>query len=279
MTAPPVAALAAARLRERLAAVLAAVAPDRAERVAGKPRDVSLHDLRVACRRLETALRLWAQGNAAREARVRARAMRRAAGPAREHEVLIGMLRARRLGAAAVPPPLRRAWLERLSRAPHASPQVALPAARALAKLAARVERVACDLAAEPDTHARMRAKLQRWRLAGRSRLAQALASGDTETLHRARLALKRWRYAEEERAAAWPGRSRAGAASPLRRWQRSLGELNDRSLLIAFAAAVGPPGRRLVARLEALRSAQLRSLRARRDALVVPPRARSRRA
>ena len=250
---PGVAAV-AARLRERMGAITAAAAPaggGAATLGAGaKPPETAghtaLHDLRVACRRLETALRLWARGSDAREARSRARAMRRAAGPAREHEVLRVLLRARRFGAASVPPAVRKSWLERLSRADAAARRGAFPSARAVERLASRVERAvrALDRGARLGTRASER--LARWRRLGRSRLAAALASGEAGALHRARLALKRWRYAAEERGAFAGERvSAAGEVPPapaaepgagLRRWQRALGQLNDRALLIAYA-------------------------------------------
>jgi len=241
---------------------------------------LALHDLRVACRRLETALRLWARGAPARAARRRAQAMRRAAGSAREHEVLREMLRARRLGAAVLPPVLRRAWLARLARGGSMQRAGALPSARAVAGLGSKVERVARSLAHADQVELRALARLRLWRADGRAELAHALASGEAQALHRARLRLKRWRYAEEERSAAWPARARAASPIPaLRRWQTALGRMSDRDLLIELAARSGPAGLALVPRLEALRRAALAGLRRRSDAIVSPPPARSPRA
>ena len=263
-----VAAAAAARLREQAAAI--------AKHADGEPGPDTLHDLRVACRRLETALRLWARGAAARAARSRARAIRRAVGPARDHEVLCGMLRARRLGAGLVPAPLRRAWLVRLEDAPASARQEALPGPRSVAALQKRVARVALDVERAHGLEQHANERLRRWRKVGRARLAEALESGEPAALHRARLALRRWRYAEEARATVARGRSRAPRAA-LRRWQRALGRLHDRASLIEFVAGAGTEARRWVPRLEAQRRKALGALRRHRAALVSPPRARSR--
>lgn len=287
----PGAAAAAARLRERLAAVTTAAAPDGGGEPGLAAEDTQLHDLRVACRRLETALRMWARGADAREARRHTRALRRAGGPAREREVLSSLLRTRRLGAAAVPSGLRAKWLERLARGADAARRSAFPGPRAVKRLAARVERVVQALEPDAEIAARADRRLARWRRSGLSRLSAGLASGEARALHRARLAVKRWRYAEEERAAfakvevpraaeARRPPERAGKpVASLRRWQRLLGELSDRALLIAYARSSGAQGRRLVPRLEALRLAAVAGIRRPPDAPVSKPHVRGRRA
>ena len=275
MTHAAVAATAAARLRA-LAAMITRQAAE-PSRPTSAPGSTLLHDLRVTCRRLETCLRLWVPGAEARVTRLRLRTIRRAAGTARELEVLVAMLRARRLGAASVPEPLRESWLKRLARAAAAANVGALPTSRVAERVQARIERLALVLERGHAPRARARERLRRWRRVARARLTAAIASGEPAALHRARLALKRWRYAEEAAAAVADGRSREPQV-PLRRWQRSLGALNDRAALIAFASAAGPPGRRLVPLLEAQRLAAVRALRRRRDAGVTPSRAHSRR-
>ena len=275
MTHAAVAATAAARLRA-LAAMITRQAAE-PSRPTSAPGSTLLHDLRVTCRRLETCLRLWVPGAEARATRLRLRTIRRAAGTARELEVLVAMLRARRLGAASVPEPLRESWLKRLARAAVAANVGALPTSRVAERVQARIERLALVLERGHAPRARARERLRRWRRVARARLTAAIASGEPAALHRARLALKRWRYAEEAAAAVADGRSREPQV-PLRRWQRSLGALNDRAALIAFASAAGPPGRRLVPLLEAQRLAAVRALRRRRDAGVTPSRAHSRR-
>ena len=278
MTHAAVAATAAARLRA-LAAMITRQAAE-PSRPTSAPGSTLLHDLRVTCRRLETCLRLWVPGAEARATRLRLRTIRRAAGTARELEVLVAMLRARRLGAASVPEPLRESWLKRLARAAAAANVGALPPSRVAERVQARIERLAHVLERGHAPRARARERLRRWRRVARARLTAAIVSGEPAALHRARLALKRWRYAEEAAAAVADGRSREPQVPrvALRRWQRSLGALNDRAALIAFASAAGPPGRRLVPLLEAQRLAAVRALRRRRDAGVTPSRAHSRR-
>ena len=246
----------------------AAAAPSRLRALAGRLRELAaavhrreprgLHDLRVTCRRLEVELRLWYARRDVAEAREQVRRLRRAAGPAREQEVVAALLRAGRSGARAIPPAVRAPWIRALEAAvaeaiPH------LPGTQAWARLDAQLEHAAAVSTREGDAARALRARTRyrRWQAQARRRLAAGLASGDIEPLHRARLAVKRWRYAEERLAAAGARLRRR----ELRDWQRRLGDLNDRALLIEFAAQSGPQGQPYVRRLESLRRAAVRRL------------------
>ena len=255
----------------RTRALAAAVATFAADARAGMPG--ALHDLRVACRRLEVALRLWSRRRPALAARRRVRALRQAAGPARELEVVAEALRLRRSGAGVIPGALRKRWLAALRRRPVGTGDIHLPGEHTVRAFTAETEQAASTLESErtPVIVKRATARRQAWRRRAEQRLAHGLGSGDVEALHRARLAIKRWRYAEELLAAA-PDRSPA-VVPELRRWQRVLGELNDRALLVAFAAAQGPRGQACARRLEVLRLEALRRLRATRGASGAAPR------
>jgi CHAD domain-containing protein len=168
---------------------------EREARGVARGRGDALHDLRVACRRLEASLRLWGRGNAAREARLLARDLRRAAAPARETQVVRAMLIEGDAGASVLPQDLRKAWAAELAAD---APRAKLPR-RNVAKLRARVERAARKLAGRDAEQAQALSKrrLAAWRVAGMRALVAGIADGGAEPLHMARLALKRWRYAE----------------------------------------------------------------------------------
>lgn len=242
----------------------------------------ALHDLRVACRRLEVALRLWSRRRPAQAARRGARALRQAAGPARELEVVAEALRLRRSGAGVIPDTLRKRWLAELRRRTAAPSDSLLPgeqaeqAVQAVQAFMADAEQAVSVLASEPAVTLleRARARRQAWRGRAERRLTRGLDSGDVEALHRARLAIKRWRYAEELLAAS-PDQSRT-VVQELRRWQRLLGELNDRALLVTFAAVQGPAGQACARRLEGLRLAALRRVRKTHGVSASDPRPRA---
>lgn len=261
MTRPSV----AARVR-----ALAAGVEEKARGVTKGAPD-AVHDVRVACRRLETALRLWGRGPDARAARREARALRRTMAPTREAEALRDQLRKRWVAATGVPLATRRAWLASL--VPACEPPALMPASRT--RLAVAAEAAAERLEVRGVRADRVRARLVDWRTAARRQLAMALTQDGDEALHRARIALKRWRYAEE--ALARGGRVRSPArVQALRRWQRELGVLHDLSSLAGFVLAQGEPGRPLVQAIDARRLARLERLRRRRDELS-PPLARRR--
>lgn len=250
---------------DRLRSLAAAVAAHSAGAAGGTPGAV--HDLRVACRRLDATLRLWGGGTGARGARRAARELRRAAGPAREAEVLRGFVMRRAAGMARVPAATRRVWLEAL--AGRAGP-VALPPG-AVEQATRSVETAVTRMQARGVRAARARRRARRWRKDALAELARGLRDGTTAALHRARLTLKYWRYAEES----WPRAQRADdvrsrlRAEQLRAWQQALGELNDLSSLAGFLGTRGPAGRALVPAIEKRRLAGLERLRRRHAALA----------
>jgi len=249
----------------RLRSLAAAVAAHGAGAADGSPG--SVHDLRVACRRLDAMLRLWGGGAGGRGARRAARELRRAAGPAREAEVLRGFLTRRAAGMARVPAATRRTWLQSLTAS--AGPLV-LPAG-AVDQVARSVETAATRMASRGVRVARARRRARRWRRDALAELSRGLEDGAAAALHRARLALKYWRYAEESLSRAKHGkddRSRLRAGR-IRAWQHALGALNDLSSLAGFLAKRGAAGRALVPAIEKRRLAGLERLRRRHAALA----------
>jgi len=259
----------AARWRELARAVAAEV------RAARRGDAKALHDLRVACRRLEASLRLWGRGGAAREARALARELRRAAAPAREAEVIRAMLLAGVAGASVLPAALRQQWAAELADDP---PRARLPRTSIL-RLRTRVER-ASERMVQRDAAkavAAVVAEIAERRVVAVRALVGALADGASEPLHQARLALKRWRYALEAAAASGASDRSELLVRSLRDWQTRLGRLNDRAQLLAFVAsrtrrAGEERSRRFVRRLEALRLSALAALRRKRVAFADPP-------
>jgi CHAD domain-containing protein len=261
MTRPSV----AARLR-----ALAAVVEEHARGVTEGTPD-AVHDVRVACRRLETALRLWGRGPDARAARREARALRRTSSPTREAEALRDLLKKRWVAESGVPLAERRAWIASLG--PACEPPALVPASRT--RLAVATEAAAQRLEQRGVRADRVRTRLGAWRTDARRQLTMALAQDGDAALHRARIALKRWRYAEEALARGRRVRSERRVQA-LRRWQRELGALHDLSSLASFVLAQGEPGRPLAQAIDARRLARLERLRRRRDGLS-PPRPRRR--
>jgi CHAD domain-containing protein len=197
--------------------------------------DEAIHDLRVAARRLETALQLWRDAlvtHAVRRTRRMLRRWRRRLSVARDLEILVDALadpglattpgdavhlatvrarltrrrdRARRRAAASFTP----ARAERLRRRLLATQPESGPGVPADRELLAAVER-----------HARCE------RVA-RERLAGAWTTLEDGPLHAARIAIKKRRYAEEALAAVTGLPLSAGAASA-RALQRALGAVHD---------------------------------------------------
>src|SRR4029077_13667210 len=155
---------------------------EREARGMARGREEALHDLRVACRRLEASLRLWGRGGAARDARSLARDLRRASAPAREAQVLRAMLIDGSSGASTLPAELRRTWAEQLA---EAAPRAKLPR-RAVVRLGTRVERAAKRFARRDpdDALAAAKRRIAAWRVAGIRALAAAVADGGAEPLH-----------------------------------------------------------------------------------------------
>lgn len=257
-------------MRSRAAAALAGHADQLSRLVraarAGEPEAV--HDLRVTARRVETWLRLWDADGETVALRGRVRRVRRGAGAAREDEVLVAMLRDGRLGGEWVPRALRQRWLARLE-VPR-GPARRLPAPRTVDAVAESLRDAARRLRGGRGGSARVSRRAERWERRARKRVAEAVGTGDVTALHEARLAVKRWRYAAEA-----VGGAVAKGAPEARRWQRALGDANDRAALVTFARRQGPEGRVLARRLEQARVATIRSWRRRLGVRASRPSAR----
>jgi len=250
----------------RLRSLAAAVAAHTAGAANGSAG--SLHDLRVACRRLDATLRLWGGGAGARGAREAARDLRRAAGPAREAEVLRDFVMRRAAGMARVPAATRRAWLGSLAASPGTLPMGAVD------QVARSVETTVARMESRGVRVARARRRARRWRKDALAELSRGLEDGTAAALHRARLSLKYWRYAEESWVREKHAKREKGdrsllRAERIRAWQHALGELNDLSTLAGFLVTRGAAGRALVPSIEKRRVAALERLRRRHAALA----------
>ncbi len=248
----------------------------------------AVHDLRVAARRLEVALRVWgpADGEAgareARRARRSARRLRRAAGEAREREVHVALLEGRLLPASGRARSALRPLLASL-RGRRDRSRADVAALAAPPRLERIADRVAAVVAAVTETPERIAAAERRVRAARAAAAARLLAAAGTTRdgrLHAARIAVKKWRYAEESRAAVRP----AGPEPPLdglREAQQALGAVHDHATLRALlrrlarrAARAGEPDRSralaaLLPRLERARAKLLAGLGGRLRALA----------
>ncbi|HVP15446.1 MAG TPA: CHAD domain-containing protein [Terriglobales bacterium] len=210
-----------------------------ARRVRAARDDEAIHDLRVALRRLETALALWRpllEPRARRQLRRRSRGLRRRLGRTREREVLVTLLHAekataeREVAAAAA---LRKRWLRRVERGRRKARRAASKrrVGRMLSLLDAARSDSALRAAERPDWLAFANRRADRNRDRAQAALRAARSAPEDAALHQARIALKRWRYGEEGLS----GGLRRGPASDsvrLRELQDVLGRLHD---LIVF--------------------------------------------
>jgi CHAD domain-containing protein len=226
-----------ARIADDLAARTRAVARA-AARVDSDDAGTAVHDLRVALRRLNAALRLWDDvliPKPARGARRRIRRMRRELGPLRELEAdaqhltkhLPELPIASRVAAEALLDDLMRRSGKARRRLRSA---VGRKAARAIARRVTRAttgidERIARHH--DPGTPARNH--IAETRGVALRRLGAGIAAGADDRLHEARVALKKWRYALE--AAARPDGS-APSLKTLRALQEALGHAHDCAML-----------------------------------------------
>jgi CHAD domain-containing protein len=209
-----------------------------AARVRARSDDEAIHDLRVASRRLATALDLWREllrRRPRRRALRRLRALRRALGPARVAEVQLADLAERlpgepaavRIAAHELLERLRRRVARRRRRAARAAGarvvertgELALRTTRGIARRAAALE--------DPLGHARRRFAA----IAGRARAALLEAADVREdgALHRARIEVKKWRYALESLEATGAAPATAARPKDLKTLQDALGSLHDR--------------------------------------------------
>jgi CHAD domain-containing protein len=194
----------------------------------------AVHDLRVASRRLDTALRLWApllSDRPMRRARRETGRMRRAFTGLRDLEMLRTEWRRRLRDAPGELRVVLERMIARLDRRIAAASRktVRRVARRRVARIARTIERALAtgdpEVVSAPalaDRHVR----------AMRERALQALehgfAEGSDEALHAARIRVKKWRYAEECEVALHRQRSSAAVVAELRTLQERLGRAHD---------------------------------------------------
>jgi CHAD domain-containing protein len=222
-----------ARLQANLAAA--------ARRVRGETDREAAHDLRVASRRLASALDVWgAMLGVDRTRRLQRslRRLRRSAGPLRDAEVTHELLA--RL-AGNLPHYSKLAVEDLARRIERRMLRRTAPAARAargvlLRKIARELDRSLRTLA-RPIGAAASRAsaieRVDQLERAARGALASAIRDRRDDALHAARIAVKRWRYGLESLRALDPDGSpaakrRAPGLAETRSLQRGLGHLHD---------------------------------------------------
>ncbi|MGH7740900.1 MAG: CHAD domain-containing protein [Candidatus Eiseniibacteriota bacterium] len=218
-------------------ASLTAVLRAAARRVRGREDTEAVHDLRVACRRLEGTLWLWQplfDEELAARLRARLRRLRRRLSGVRDAEVAVELLErvlAPPHGAPpAVPlPPRVERWLMRGRR--ERDRMLRRISALARQRRIGRLEGQAAALAAamtppSPEAEAEVRRRLAR-RLAALKRLLHA----PHPPIHALRITIKRCRYALES----WETVTASPAPLELARLtaaQRRLGRLRDAGLI-----------------------------------------------
>ena len=240
----------------------------------------SIHDTRVAIRRLEAALDLWRDAlrpSRRRRAKQALRALRRRIGPAREAEVSAEVLRARMADVSPEAAVAATFVLDRIERRVRRlrgrAAQVCVRGR--IERIARRVRRAWRTFPVDPVPTAPLvadaRSRLEGHATASRSALASALRSADPEELHGARIAIKRWRYAQECVAETAPDPDPTDHGW-MKEAQDSLGRLNDlavvcRSLarwehaMSATNPRAGAPLKELIERLAAERRGELARL------------------
>lgn len=246
--------------------------------LAGGDGEESLHDFRVALRRLRTALRSfrpWLAGSVRRKDERRLRRIARATGGARDVEVQRAWLAAQGHGTSAAQRAGHAFAVARLDARAAAAPDAGRAAARflraaaALRRRLARYRRRVDPSRATPSPFAAvLAARIAEETDAVSRRMAAIRGVDDERRVHRARIEAKRLRYLLEP-LRDHPTAASAGAVARLRRLQDLLGDLHDAHLLEAAlreAIAEAEAARDLRARAGLL--ALARRATARRDAL-----------
>ncbi len=242
----------------------------------------SIHDVRVATRKLEAALDLWRAmlpRGRRRRARRALQALRRDLAAAREVGISVNVLRERfatlpaaaRIAAALLQHGLEQ-HLERLeARAARGC------ARRVIGRVRRRFELAWQGAAAGEALGSAFleagRARLAQRRSRGRAVLREAVEGGANEQLHAARVAGKRWRYVLERLAAADPTTDVSERAW-LEAVLDALGRIQDLAVLreraVRLSPRLAPPGgegswepmRSLLESLEAERAEYVRRFR-----------------
>jgi CHAD domain-containing protein len=244
----PLAEAAGAHPARRALIPLGAAIDAAARRVRARADRDAVHDLRVACRRLEGALWLWEptlDARAAVELRHRVSWLRRRLSRTRDAEVEWARLRRLPLPAGTLARRRVGRWLEsrhrrrerRLAGAARVAGERRIGRLHdALLALAAAPARAATSRGAgmAPGAPDRALVSVRRrlgLRLAQVRRAARAATASSGPRLHALRLAIKKCRYTLESWEAVNPSRSPL-ALAPLVAAQRRLGELRDAELL-----------------------------------------------
>lgn len=216
-----------------------------------------VHQVRVAIRRLRTALTLFRPAiDCAEIAALKDRlgTLARTLGPARDWDIFLGGTLAEIRAAFA-----QEAAIAALGRAAEAARADAYRAVRA-ALAAPEFRLLALDLAAavtarpwhgRGDTAAEAAAPLEGFADATLARLHRRLlragegfAGLEIEALHALRLKAKRLRYAGELFGALFPGKKRRRFQKALAALQDALGHLNDTAVAAALMRALGGRGK-----------------------------------
>ncbi|HEV8701133.1 MAG TPA: CHAD domain-containing protein [Candidatus Polarisedimenticolia bacterium] len=236
-------------------------------RVSRRGSDASIHDLRVATRRLQAALEVFGPRLPERPLRRldrRARRIRRQLGQARNARVLRTLLRRLRVPQDGDESRLVTALVRRLDRPARQGRRDLrlLPGIRKrihtlLQALSERPERSVAP-AGRPGGRATPTAAALPDRVEAVARAARLAGDGDPESMHRLRIAIKRYRYvlevlSEAGAPALQPSIHRARAL------QRELGRLHDLDILIEWVrgAARVPAASAFPRRLVRLRGRQ----------------------
>ena len=228
----------------------------------------SVHDLRVAARRLEEALRLLEGAlprRASRRLKRRARKVRRGLGPIRNADVMASLMSrlARRPGAADRD--TMRAMAARfatdaaeLRRRARTSGGLRVPGVRG------RVQAVLRASSAGPAPTLRRTREAVALRRRAFLEALPAARTGGEEELHALRIVVKKYRYTLEILHQLGDGRLRAAIASA-RALQTELGELHDLDLLMVRVRrdreGSAASRDRVLAQLRAERSRRLRGV------------------
>jgi len=178
-----------------------------ARRTRGENDIEAVHDLRVASRRLTSALWVWRDlldKRSNHRLRRRLRRVRRAVGGMREREVESRMLRKlarslagpRRLAAQALATRLEKRIPSGAERAAKAVQRAQMLDIRTL--LTRAVTPLSSNAVDAPRAFERARDVVNKLARKAHQALLDALASREDTLLHAARTAVKRWRYADE---------------------------------------------------------------------------------
>src|SRR5262245_8519262 len=227
-------------IRQRLAALRRALP-------AAKDGDAkSLHQARVATRRLRAALPLFGAGRKAEKVARCVRRLTRMLGPARELDVSLLILDDLENSADVPPAPiyLRRDAIadERRRLQDHVRERIDEFDIQKVRKRAIAVARKGVDEKTSGDAEAVAWARQRTMRRARRLSAAIEHAAGLylPDRLHNVRIAIKKLRYTIELGAAPRDGQPRnAGALRTLRNMQDLLGRMHDLEVLIARTRSI----------------------------------------